>query len=133
MRSTVIPAVLLAIVFGMNVPLAAAEHTKDNLETVKTNIEMKKAVIIDVREPDEWERGHLAHATNVPLSRIQKGLTAEEWEKLVPKDTIVYLHCAAGGRCLKAGDLLPKTMHDLRPLKPGYRELLSAGFAKSEK
>ncbi len=124
---------VIALVLGFNVILSAAEHTKDSLETVKTNLDGKKAVLIDVREKEEWDSGHLAQATNVPLSRIQKGLTAEEWDKLVPKDAIVYLHCAAGARCLKASDLLPKTASELRPLKPGYRELLSAGFAKAEK
>ncbi|MDP1799451.1 MAG: rhodanese-like domain-containing protein [Planctomycetaceae bacterium] len=130
-----VPVICLAtlVSFGLPVMASSAEHTKDSLETVKMNVESRKAVLIDVREQDEWDAGHLAQATHVPLSRIQKGLTAEDWDKLVPKDAVVYLHCAAGARCLKASDVLPKSAHELRPLKPGYRELLKAGFVKAEK
>lgn len=131
LRSSFVATLLFTI--GLCVTAFAAEHTKDSLETVKMNVDRKKAVLIDVREQDEWDAGHLSQATHVPLSRIQKGLTADEWNKLVPKDAVVYLHCAAGGRCLKAADVLPKSSHELRPLKPGYKELLKAGFPKVEK
>lgn len=133
MRFTTRSLALSAMVFICAMSLSAAEHTKDSLDTVKMNLEGKKAVLIDVRETEEWDRGHLSQATHVPLSRIQKGMTAAEWEKIVPKDSIIYLHCAAGGRCLKASELLPKTMNELRALKPGYRELLGAGFSKADK
>ena len=38
------------------------------------------------------------------------------------------LKCAAGGRSLDAADLLKKLVYDVRPLKPGYKDLLKAGF-----
>jgi rhodanese-related sulfurtransferase len=98
------------------------------LATVKKNLEGKKAVILDVREADEWKEGHLAQAQSLPLSQIKKGITAEQLEKLAPPGTIVYLHCAAGGRCVQAAKLLNKSGRDLRALKPGYDDLVEAGF-----
>lgn len=45
----------------------------------------------------------------------------------------MYLHCGSGVRTLKAADELKKLGYDVRPLKPGYKELLKAGFEKADK
>ena len=112
---------------------SAAEHTKDSLETVKKNMAAKKAVLVDVREKGEWDDGHLRDATLLPLSEIPKRVSGKLLEKQFPKGTVLYLHCAAGGRCLQAADLLMKSGYDVRPLRDGYQSLLKNGFPKSEK
>ncbi|MCA9450409.1 MAG: rhodanese-like domain-containing protein, partial [Candidatus Omnitrophica bacterium] len=76
----------------------------------------------------EWEEGHLKQAINIPLSRIEDGISAEELNKLIPKKTIIYTHCAAGVRSLKAAKIFDKQLPDVRPLKPGYGALKKAGF-----
>lgn len=106
----------------------AAEPTRDSLQTVKQNISAGKAVLLDVRELDEWNDGHLAAAGLLPLSRIERGVTAEQLAKIAPGEKIIYLHCAFGSRCLSAADLLKKTGRDVRPLKQGYDELRQSGF-----
>ena len=121
----------LCLSLFMSASLLAGDHTKDSLATVKKNVDGKKAVILDVREADEWKEGHLAQAQSLPLSQIKKGITAEQLEKLAPPGTIVYLHCAAGGRCVQAAKLLNKSGRDLRALKPGYDDLIEAGFQKA--
>lgn len=121
----------LCLALILSVHLLAGDHTKDSLETVKKNLDNKKAVILDVREADEWSEGHLTQAKSLPLSQIKKGITAEQLEKLAPPGTIVYLHCAAGGRCVQAAKLLNKSGRDLRALKPGYDDLIEAGFPKA--
>lgn len=123
--------ITLPLVFA-GAMLSAAEPTKDSLDAVKENLRAKKAVLIDVREQEEWDKGHLDNAIHLPLSRITQGLTEKDLDQLAPKDSILYLHCAAGARCLKAADLLAKSPRDYRPLKPGYRELLQAGFPPSK-
>lgn len=110
----------------------AAEHTKDSLETIQKNLQDDKAVLLDVREKSEWEDGHLKDAKPLPLSQIKEGVKKEELEKLLPKGKIVYAHCAAGGRCLKAAEELQKLGYDVRPLKPGYQDLLKAGLAPAK-
>lgn len=119
---------VLCLSLVLSVHLLAADHTKDSLATVKKNIEDKKAVILDVREVDEWSEGHLAQAKSLPLSQIKKGITPEQLAKLAPAGTIIYLHCAAGGRCVQASKLLNKSGRDLRALKSGYDDLIEAGF-----
>ena len=122
----------LAITVGLFSNLQAAEHTTDSLDVVKKAISEKKAVIVDVRDKDEWNDGHLKDAIHLPLSKIHKGISAEELTKLVGDDKIIYLHCKAGIRSLDAANRLAKTKCDLRALKPGYTELLKSGFEKAK-
>ncbi|QHT60503.1 rhodanese-like domain-containing protein [Paenibacillus lycopersici] len=50
------------------------------------------ALIIDVREPEEWEYYHIKGSTPMPLSSFQ-----DTWERL-PQDNPVYIICAHGVR-----------------------------------
>ena len=86
---------VLAMVISIAVSVSlAAEHTKDSLKTVRKNIEGKKAVLLDVREPREWDVGHLKWATLVPLSELRKKAESKEFAerltKKVPKEKIIY-------------------------------------------
>ena len=57
-------------------------------------------VIIDVREPGEFARGHIKGARNIPLSQIRERLAE------IPSDRPVYLHCRTGQRSYNATLLL---------------------------
>lgn len=52
-------------------------------------------MIIDVREPEEFIKGHVQGAINVPPSDIMQG--AAEL-KDIPKDTEIILYCVSGSR-----------------------------------
>ena len=121
----------IAMLFGFSCFGHAADHTKDSLQTVKKGLTEKKAVLVDVRELDEWNDGHVKDAKHLALSQIKSGVTDEKLKEIIPPGKIVYLHCAAGGRCLKAADMLKNKGYDIRALKPGYDALISAGFEKA--
>lgn len=106
----------------------AAEHTRDSLPTVQQAVADQQAVILDVREEDEWRKGHLSGARLLPLSRLEAGMQPADIARLLPKDKIIYCHCALGGRCLEAASILQPLGYDVRPLKPGYAALVQAGF-----
>jgi rhodanese-related sulfurtransferase len=110
----------------------AADHTTDSLDTVKKAVAEGKAVLVDVREADEWADGRLKDAKHLALSDLKAGVQAEKLKAAVPPGKVVYLHCAAGGRCRVAADLLRKQGYDARPLKDGYESLLKAGFEKAK-
>jgi molybdopterin/thiamine biosynthesis adenylyltransferase/rhodanese-related sulfurtransferase len=58
--------------------------------------------VIDVREQSEWDAGHVAGATLLPLGEVA-GRIAE----VVPdRDAPILLHCAVGGRSARAGSWL---------------------------
>ncbi len=54
------------------------------------------AFIIDVREKDEFNQGHLKNAINIPLSEFRNRLDE------IPKDNPVYLHCRSSQRSYNA-------------------------------
>ena len=56
--------------------------------------------LIDVREPHEWQTGHLATATHIPLKELPNQL-----HKLNPHAQTV-LYCKAGYRSLQALSIL---------------------------
>jgi len=112
--------------------LSAQQHTKDSLETVKKSLAEKKAVLLDVREQAEWDGGHLLDAKLLPLSIINAKDKSPEYAKGLPKDQVIYLHCAAGKRCVTAAAVLQKLGYDARPLKEGYKDLLKAGFKQAD-
>ena len=56
----------------------------------------KGAYILDVREMDEYELGHLNNVVIIPLSQLR-----DRYEE-IPKDVPVYIHCRSGQRSYNA-------------------------------
>ena len=77
----------------------------------------RKAQLIDVREPNEFENGHILGARNIPMSQMKMRL-----QEIRP-DKPVYLYCQSGQRSARAAQLL---------YKKGYKDLshLQGGFKK---
>jgi phage shock protein E len=117
-------------------PAKRLEHTKDSLEVVKARLAKGTAVLIDVREPFEWNDGHLKAATLMPLSDLREAKDdvdfAKKLVKKLPAKKIIYLHCRSGGRVLAATPILRAMKFDVRPLKAGYSTLVKAGFEKAK-
>lgn len=120
------------LILAANLPAAAAEQTSDSLETVKQNVDGDKAVLVDVRERSEWDEGHVEGAIFLPLSELKKGLSKEELAKRVQGDKVLYTYCRSGRRSVSAAEILEKVFTDVRALKPGYQDLIDAGFPKGE-
>lgn len=110
----------------------AADTTTDTLPQVKQAIKKKQAVLVDVREKREWDQGHVEGAIFLPLSTLKAGITKEQLEAKIPRGAIVYTHCALGKRALTAGDILEKHGYEVRCLRPGFNDLLKAGFAPAK-
>ncbi|MHB8717861.1 MAG: rhodanese-like domain-containing protein [Candidatus Dormibacteria bacterium] len=58
------------------------------------------ALLIDVREPWEWEERRIPGATLIPLAELSERLDD------VPGDREVYVHCRLGGRSARAVEFL---------------------------
>ncbi len=129
--------VFLATLVFSSVAFAEPKHTDDSLDDVKRNIAENKAVLVDVREQREWDRGHVKDALLVPLSHLNQVAKDPEAKKALmeklPKDRIIYCHCAKGARALLAGEFLEGLGFTVRPLKPGFAELQDAGFDTESK
>ena len=115
---------------------SAIEHTKDSLTTVRKNIESGKGILVDVRERDEWDEGHLHDATHYALSQMKEdaeGGPSAFGHALLKQKIILYCHCRSGNRALKAGTIFKNWGFDVRPLEAGYDELVEAGFKPAKK
>ncbi len=58
--------------------------------------------VVDVREPWEWDAGHVAGATHIPLADLPARLEAE----LPDREAPVLLYCRTGSRSERAAQLL---------------------------
>ena len=110
---------------------ATVERTKEPLESVKKSIDAKQAILVDVREKKEWDEGHIAGAIFLPLSELKKPDALDALFARLPKDLPLYTHCRSGVRSLAAGKILAEHGYEVRPLRPGYEELLEAGFKQA--
>lgn len=76
----------------------------------------RKAQLIDVREPNEFEAGHILGARNIPMSQLRMRM-----QELRP-DKPVYLYCQSGSRSARAAQFLyRKGYKDLTQLKGGFK------------
>jgi rhodanese-related sulfurtransferase len=76
----------------------------------------RKAQLIDVREPHEYEAGHILGARNIPLSQLKMRI------KEIRPDQPVYLYCQNGIRSGRAAQVLRrKGYKDLYHLKGGFK------------
>lgn len=125
-RTSIVVGLVLA--FAGNLFAQEIVHTKDSLATIKENVGAKKAVLVDVREIDEWEAGHLTGAIHLAMSDLADDAKLKELTKKLDKNKIVYTYCKSGGRSAIAGGWLKKQGFDVRPLKAGYKELTGQGF-----
>lgn len=77
----------------------------------------RKAQLIDVREPREYEAGHILGARNIPLSQLRQRLNE------VRNDQPVYLYCQSGARSKQAASILKKKRNcqELYHLKTGFK------------
>ena len=103
-----------------------------SLETIDARttqewIKTGKAVLIDVREPDEWIKEHIPEAHLVPLS----GFNPEDFPR--DHDKIAVFHCRSGGRTESAAPQILQTgFRKVYQLEGGIHGWRDAGLAVNE-
>ena len=97
----------------------------DHLQKMKDELEAGSAQLLDVREFNEWQEGHLKQAVFAPLSELEAGDEPEG----VDLDKKTYLHCRSGQRVHMAAPLLEDLgIDEVIPLDEGFAQLLDEGF-----
>lgn len=79
------------------------------------------AVLLDVREDDEWSRGHAPQATHVALGSLDPAA--------LPRDRPVIAVCRSGNRAGKAAQALAAAGIDVCNLNGGMTAWAAAGLA----
>lgn len=122
---------LCIILVGLVDMTLAAEHTTESLAAIKQQVDQGQAVLVDVREQQEWDAGHVQGAIFLPLSAVNDGLSTTELAQL-PKNKVLYTHCVVGKRALTAGNALEQHGFKVKVIKPGFKELIAAGFPQAQ-
>jgi rhodanese-related sulfurtransferase len=113
------------------VRMPPVEYTKDTLKVVKENVAKNQAVLVDVRSESEWKKGNIEGAIFLPVDSLTKKTDPKELAKKLPKDKVLYTFCVVGMRAKTAAQKLQQYGYTVRALKPGYDQLLEAGFVKA--
>ena len=81
--------------------------------------------LIDVREEEEWQRGHVPGARH-----LSKGIIERDIERAVPdRDTHLVLYCGGGFRSTLAADNLQKMGYTrVESMDGGWRGWTGAGL-----
>lgn len=87
--------------------------------------EKQEAIIIDVRENNEWNAGHINGAIHIPLNEIEERIS----ELMRYKNNQLILQCRSGGRSMKAIDILKKSgFNNLKNMDGGLNEWIKVGL-----
>lgn len=123
---------LLTIGMAAWLATACAQAPSEHLApaTFQTELERGKAVLIDVRTPEEYAKGHLAGARNIDWNNEDLIAAVKELDRSGP----VLLYCAAGGRSEEALHAMQREgFTDVHDLAGGIHAWKAQGLPLSTK
>lgn len=117
------PTILYIMIAVLVILLAYAGVQAFRLKKAVTNLTQeqfiegyRKAQLIDVREPKEFDAGHVLGARNIPSSQLRQRFNE------IRSDKPVYLYCQSGARSARAAMFLKKKgCTDLNQLQGGFK------------
>jgi rhodanese-related sulfurtransferase len=78
-------------------------------------------VLLDVREDDEWQRGHAAGAQHIPMGEVPARLAE------IDTDARLFVVCHAGGRSLRVSQYLARNGYEPMNVNGGMLAWAAAG------
>lgn len=78
-------------------------------------------VLLDVREDDEWQRGHVAGAQHIPMGDVPARMGE------IDTDAELYVVCLAGGRSQRVSQYLARNGYEPRNVNGGMLAWAGAG------
>jgi rhodanese-related sulfurtransferase len=84
-----------------------------------------RAVLLDVREDHEWQKGHAAEAVH-----LGKGILERDLEKMFPNpETEIIMYCGGGFRSALTADAAQRMGYrNVSSLAGGYKALAGSGW-----
>ncbi len=85
-----------------------------------------EAVIVDVRDKDEWDEGHIPGAMHLSRGTIELDIE----ERVPDTSALVICHCGGGGRSALAAESLQKMGYkNVRSMAGGLKAWKAAGLS----
>src|SRR5436853_2680791 len=89
-----------------------------------------RAVIVDVREKDEWDEEHISNAVHLSRGTIESDIE----EKVPDPNAVIICHCGGGGRSALAAETLQKMGYkNVRSMAGGLKGWKKAGLPTTNK
>ena len=110
-----------------------AEAKKNVIEVSPQNAAAKlksgEAVIVDVRDKDEWDEGHIPGAMHMSRGTIELDIE----EKVADPNAMIICHCGGGGRSALAAESLQRMGYkNVRSMAGGFKAWKAAGLPTSK-
>lgn len=94
---------LLLLLTGCGGNAADGAYQQITQEEAKEMMDTQEVIILDVREQDEYDSGHIPGAVLLPMGTIDEETAAE----VIPeKDSMVLVYCRSGNRSKTASETL---------------------------
>ena len=94
---------LLLLLTGCGGNAADGSYQQITQEEAKEMMDYKEVIILDVREQDEYDSGHIPGAMLLPAGTIDEATAAD----VIPeKDSTVLVYCRSGNRSKTASSTL---------------------------
>jgi rhodanese-related sulfurtransferase len=88
-----------------------------------------EAAIVDVREKDEWDEGHIPDAIHLSRGTIELDIE----EKVPDTNAMIICHCGGGGRSALAAESLQKMGYkNVRSMAGGFKAWKAAGLPSTK-
>ena len=105
---------LLLLLAGCGGNAADGYYQQITQEEAKEMMDSQEVIILDVREQDEYDSGHIPGAVLLPVGSIDETTAAE----VIPdKDSTVLVYCRSGNRSKTASSALAELGYTLRPVQ----------------
>jgi sulfur-carrier protein adenylyltransferase/sulfurtransferase len=104
---------------------ARSEISEIDATQARERIESGEPVVVDVREQEEWDEGHIPGAVHVPRGHLESRI-----ERLAPdRERPVVVYCSAGNRSAFAAKTLAELGYeDVVSLAGGFTDWKRNGF-----
>jgi rhodanese-related sulfurtransferase len=102
--------------------------TEISPEDAAAKLQNHEAVIVDVREKDEWDEEHIPHAIHLSRGTIELDIE----EKVPDSNAVIICHCGGGGRSALAAESLQKMGYkNVRSMAGGLKAWKATGLPTS--
>ena len=105
--------------------LGVVEPILPRLADLENVVVVGDAVVVDVRDKDEWDEGHIPGATHMSRGTIELDIE----EKVPDPNAMIICHCGGGGRSALAAETLQKMGYkNVRSMAGGFKAWKATGL-----
>ena len=108
---------LMKALFGQPLPSISATEVGEKLKNGK------RPIVVDVRQPEEFRRGHISGAKLIPLGELSSRMNE------LPKNKEIVLVCASGNRSRSATKMLVREGYEAINMNGGMMSWARSGLS----